>query len=268
MIYPFFDYNEYMELRIKHIPKKDNLYHYTKCSSLKSILATKILYATKSSFLNDTNEMDYITHVIKEVIEELPDSGLQELLLSEVVNTIEESKRHDTFVCSFSTDKDSITLWSEFGDNTGYNVAFRADELLTQIRKKKEIFYHGHVIYSREVQKHLIEELFEDVKKEDDFTLLKRKLNTYALFFKQEEFAAEKEYRIVFRNPHKQKILFREKEGFLLPYIEIQLDTLPIDCVTVAPKNHVDLAKKGMTQYLESLGYDVDVNLSKLKLRY
>lgn len=89
MIYPFFDYNEYMELRIKHIPKKDNLYHYTKCSSLKSILATKILYATKSSFLNDTNEMDYITHVTKEVIEELADSGLQELLLSEVVNTIE-----------------------------------------------------------------------------------------------------------------------------------------------------------------------------------
>ena len=53
-----------------------------------------------------------------------------------------------------------------------------------------------------------------------------------------------------------------------MPYIEIQLDTLPIDCVTVAPKNHVDLAKKGMTQYLESLGYDLDVNLSKLKLRY
>lgn len=256
-----------MELKIQRI-HNNRLYHYTKCGSLKNILRTKILYATKSSFLNDTNEMDYITHVIKEVIDDLPDSNLKDLLMNEVVNTIEESKRHDTFVCSFSTDKDSITLWSEFGDNTGYNVGFDSQKLLHQIQSAQDIYCHGHVIYSLEVQKHLIKELLDQAKLNDDFSQLKKKLTTYALFFKQEEFAAEREYRIVFRNLEKKEILFREKEGFLLPYIEVHLDQLPIESVAVAPKNHVDLAKKGMSQYLESLGYSVDVQLSKLKLRY
>lgn len=97
------------------------------------------------------------------------------------------------------------------------------------------------------------------------------KLNAYAMFFKQEEFAPEREYRLVFRNPDRSRIQFREKEGFLLPYIVIDLSDekqMPLNRVTVAPKNHVDLAKKGMSQYLDLLGYDVPVELSRLKLRY
>ena len=98
-----------------------------------------------------------------------------------------------------------------------------------------------------------------------------RILNAYAMFFKQEEFAAEKEYRLVFRNPDRSRSRFREKEGFLLPYIEIDLSgkkDLPLTGITVAPKNHVDLAKKGMIQYLELLDFEVPVKLSRLKLRY
>jgi hypothetical protein len=62
-----------------------------------------------------------------------------------------------------------------------------------------------------------------------------------------------------------------EKDGFLLPYIEIELAgeaRLPMDHITVAPKNHVDLARKGMMQYLDQLGYRIPVELSHLKLRY
>lgn len=94
----------------------------------------------------------------------------------------------------------------------------------------------------------------------------------YALFFKQEEFAAEKEYRMVFKARDEKEILYREKDGFLLPYIIVPLkdkiQNIPLKSITVAPKNHVDLAKEGMRQYLKHLGYDVDVCLSKIKLRY
>lgn len=85
------------------------------------------------------------------------------------------------------------------------------------------------------------------------------------------KFAAENEYRIVFRNPDRDRIRFREKDGFLLPYIEIELSgqgKLPVDQIAVAPKNHMDLAGKGMTQYLDQLGYQIPVELSRLKLRY
>ena len=43
----------YLELR--SIAPGQNLNHYTKCRSLKNILQTETLFATKSSFLNDTN---------------------------------------------------------------------------------------------------------------------------------------------------------------------------------------------------------------------
>ena len=92
----------------------------------------------------------------------------------------------------------------------------------------------------------------------------------YALFFKQTAFASEKEYRFVFRNPPNQ-VYFREQNGFLLPYIVIDCSAdakLPVKSVTVAPKNHIDLARRGMEYYLSSLGYKVPVKLSQLKLRY
>lgn len=82
----------------------------------------------------------------------------------------------------------------------------------------------------------------------------------------------EREYRIIFKGYSQKEVLFREKEGFLQPYIRVDLmgkkNRLPIQSITVAPKNHVDLAKEGMRQYLKHMGYDVEVRLSRIKLRY
>ena len=281
-------------LELETISENQCLYHYTKCSSLRNILKTGRLYATKSSFLNDTNEMDYITYIATEVIRGIPNDEWRDVLLRQIVNTMEEVKRHDTFVLSFSLDEDSITLWSEFGDQTGYSAAFRGERLIQMIGKRQDIYCHGHVIYSFERQKKILRHLlmeefpsragigFEKLMRQEvvcpenpEFRVFRKKLqkamNIYAMFFKQQEFAAENEYRIVFRNPDRDRIQFREKDGFLLPYIEIELageSRLPMDHITVAPKNHVDLAKKGMVQYLDQLGYCIPVELSHLKLRY
>lgn len=58
---------------------------------------------------------------------------------------------------------------------------------------------------------------------------------------------------------------------FPIRYIAIDLSggkkKLPIRSITVAPKNHIDLAG-GMKEYLHSHGYEVDVELSRIKLRY
>lgn len=284
--------NQY--LRLDQIKDGEALYHYTKGGSLLNILASRSLFATKSSFLNDTNEMDYIVSVIAEAVDDIDNPEWRSLLKRDVVDTMDLYKRHDTFVLSLSTDRDSITLWAEFGEQTGYSVAFEGKKLIDEIDHAQEIYCHGCCIYPHELQKNLVRSLlvknipeklgicFEDLMKQAvlDHENMKyqeylhhihRVLNAYALFFKQEEFAPEKEYRIVFRNPYKENIRYREKEGFLLPYIVIDLSRqkhLPVSLITVAPKNHVDLAKKGMVQYLAQMGYDVPVRLSRLKLRY
>lgn len=41
-------------LKLNQIEQGDSLYQYTKGESLMNILRTKSLFATKSSFLNDT----------------------------------------------------------------------------------------------------------------------------------------------------------------------------------------------------------------------
>ncbi|MFC2662963.1 MAG: DUF2971 domain-containing protein [Eubacterium sp.] len=283
-------------LELETISDEDCLYHYTKCGSMVNILRSGRFYATKSSFLNDTNEMDYIMSVAAAVISELDNLKWRDVLMKQVVNTMEEFKRHDTFILSFSKEEDSITLWSEFGEETGYCAAFRGKKLMARISGNQDIYCHGNVIYSLKQQKEIIRHLlmeefpaktgktFEELMEEEishpdskAFLAFKKKLrkalNIYAMFFKQEEFAPEREYRFAFRNPDKKKIKFREKEGFLLPYIEIDVTggksgKMPIDHLTVAPKNHVDLAKKGMTQFMDQLGYNVPIGLSRLKLRY
>ena len=77
---------------------------------------------------------------------------------------------------------------------------------------------------------------------------------------------------MVFKVPEKRKVKYREKDGCLLPYITVRLKNerkrVPLRSITVAPKNHVDLAREGMRQYLRQLGYDVEVHLSNIKLRY
>ena len=41
-----------------------------------------------------------------------------------------------------------------------------------------------------------------------------------------------------------------------------------VNRITVAPQNHVDLAKEGMQMYARQLGYSAEVCLSKINLRY
>ena len=90
----------------------------------------------------------------------------------------------------------------------------------------------------------------------------------YAMFFKNSAFREEQEYRFIFKK--KGTGLYREKDGFLIPYVQIQLTDklLPIKEIVVAPKNHIDLAKKGMEYMIAEKGYDAQVSLSNINLRY
>mgnify|MGYP003283730583 CR=1 FL=1 len=90
----------------------------------------------------------------------------------------------------------------------------------------------------------------------------------YAMFFKHSAFKEEEEYRFIFKK--KAEVLYREKDGFLIPYIEIPLSNrlLPVKEIVIAPKNHIDLAKKGVEYMMKEKGYEVEIRLSDISLRY
>lgn len=283
--------NKYVRLR--KIAENTPLYHYTKSNGVQGIIKDRAFYATKSNFLNDTNEIYYTFSVVKEVINELPKGEWQDVLNKQVAEYRTLIKNQSYYITSFSVDPDSITLWSEFGDKTGYNLEFDSTELVGCIGNQRKLVYHGYLIYSKKEQKAIIRQiLVKEIPESIEMSLedildkaikdpssravkkfcraLQKAIFIYAIFFKQEEFAAEKEYRMVFKEKEQGEIQFREKDGFLMPYITVNFgdDKGLIKRITVAPKNHVDLAKVGMQMFLEHYGYNVEVCLSNIHLRY
>ena len=279
-------------LNLNFLDSTTSLYHYTRCKSAQDILRSHTLYATNTQFLNDVNEMQYVLNVLDEVTNEISVIRWREKIRHLIYDNLDEFHKYEYYLVSFSTSPDSLTLWSEFGDKTGYNLEFDGRKIRDRIMNNIRIFCDGFVVYDREEQKNCLRRLIiEQIPRElgksfgdildtylpggislfGEYKLtLQKTIALYALFFKQTAFASEKEYRFVFRDPPNQ-IKFREQNGFLLPYIVIDCsaeEELPVKSVTVAPKNHIDLARRGMEYYLSSLGYDVPVKLSQLKLRY
>ena len=281
------------QVKLEHAEKGSILYHYTKSNGINGIINHNCFWATKSDFLNDPNEFSHIRGIIEEVCREtIPKTALREMFLRDSIYAGREKNR-EYFVLSFSKCRDSITMWSEFGNKTGYNIGFRSNEIIARIEEAAEIAYHGLVVYDTKQQKQLIRRIIctslpnllrmplEDIleaanrdPKDSNYHKACRKFQktaeVYAMFFKHEGFAEEQEYRFIFKKQKETTVYFRPKDGFMLPYIEIPLSTrnLPIEEIMVAPQNHIDLAKNGMEYMLHAKGYDADVSLSNIKLRY
>ncbi|BFL45505.1 DUF2971 domain-containing protein [Lactonifactor longoviformis] len=286
-------------IHLKTIERNTTLYHYTQIAGVQGILDEKSFWATKSDFLNDPREFSYIIEVIQQMSGSVfKNKEWKELFLKNIFKEGDHfvyEKNKEFFVLAFSTCSDSITLWAEFGNETGYNMAFDSEKIIKKIAKSNAIAYHGYVVYALEEQRDYILDLmqkkipesfglsFADIMNrgmtsESDpvfqkaCRMFQKAAKIYAMFFKQEGFTEEREYRFVFKKSEGMNVLFREKEGFLIPYIKITMlesdNKLPIRGITVAPKNDSDLARKGMEYYLHRHGYQVPVELSRIKLRY
>ncbi len=281
------------QVKLEHAEKGSILYHYTKSNGINGIINHNCFWATKSDFLNDPNEFSHIQGIIDTVCQEnIKNESLKEMFLNDSVYA-EREKQREYFVLSFSKCRDSITMWSEFGNKTGYNIGFRSEEIIARIEAAAEIAYHGLVVYNMKKQKQLIKRnlcsylpnllrmplndiLEAGARNRQDNAYLKacrkfqKMAEVYAMFFKQEGFCEEQEYRFIFKKQKDTAVYFRVKDGFMLPYIEILLssENLPIEEIMIAPQNHIDLAKSGIEYMLHTKGYRAKTALSNIKLRY
>lgn len=306
-------------IKVSQKTKNNELYHYTTANGLKSILDTNEFWVTRSDFLNDRSEIEYTRSIIEKVCREcICDNVVCNKFLEAVEKEIVECNygigsgeieiKGGYYILSFSTEKDSITLWSEYSQFMGYSIGFKQQELIGEIKKYRgqSICWHGNVIYAEDIQiqrikealtdrapyirgktyEEIIEKCIKEPQSQDamedfknlvmDFSVI---TSVYAMFFKQPCFKEENEYRIVFSAFHEgagagleKKMNFREKEGFLIPYIVTKVkernELLPVMNITVAPKNTVDLAVRGMEYFLKAKGYDVPIIKSQIPLRY
>ncbi|MGO5067174.1 DUF2971 domain-containing protein [Clostridium sp. LCP25S3_F8] len=155
------------------------------------------------------------------------------------------------------------------------------------------LWYFGEVIYNKEHQQNIIKERIEflynlykrfyEFKDEEDFKCLivyvLYNIAYISTFFKDESFKEEQEHRLVFRiinkNIKKQIVKHRISNRVFIPYIELDLNenrregNLPIEKITIGPKNNLDIAEMGLRSFLESEGYyNIVIEKSKIPLRY
>lgn len=135
------------QIKLKHVKEASTLYHYTKCNGVNGILENNCFWATKSDFLNDPKEFSYIEAIIRDICKELiKNEDWREMFLKDVLEEkvfLDGGRNKEYFILSFSKCRDSITMWSEFGNKTGYNIGFDGKKIIKRIEEDNIIEYHG-----------------------------------------------------------------------------------------------------------------------------
>lgn len=266
----------------------ERVYHYTDLYALKSIIENNKFWATNHRFLNDTEEKKYIKTVLEELktknvacdLYKVFDNvsafidGTQSTCEYEVSHEEQVRYASDAYIISFSLNKDSLTLWSEYAKKSGINIGIDCQKLRKDVMYDQTGIYEdvfgGRVIYIDQADeddanlkkiKNLISEIIMDceiygISTEVRDAMLEAHLIYLSNFLKDSSMQAEEEYRLVyFSKDDKQEIKIRVREELLIPYIEYQEEICSaITSITVAPANKNYLTLEGMQYLLQKHG--------------
>jgi hypothetical protein len=280
-----FDYN----WQLKHTEQR-HLFHYTSVTALKNILETKELWASKSDFLNDYSEINYIIEIFNKVYDYVASNfnteivGFFELVKNDLANYFQRkfngNEFSSIFIVSMSENQDSLVLWSNYSKIDGYNICFDTAQLMDVVinhREENKIYdtvHVGKIIYNEEEQIKIlfneimrIYKMFREHSRFDIETinqavvLCQVAVETYSMFFKKSAFEQEDEFRIAFiitdQEKLKRNIKYRIDNGSLIPYISIPLEwpVHPFFGVTIGPKNNTDTSVIGLRHFLKYKGF-------------
>ncbi|PGD44273.1 hypothetical protein COM17_08395 [Bacillus altitudinis] len=280
------------------IYNKYKVHHYTNINGLEGILKEGEFWVSQADFLNDKTEMKYTFDMSKEIFSSIckeKKKSQDEIntfshLFDEAVNRNKENGTN-YYTLSFSRNPDSNLLWSNYSQDDGYSITFKFKELfdgLTQDRNSGgPLPIASKVIYEKSEQKSkllkLLSEIidrFEDKTNKGNYDVNSdgfiinaiTVLEWYSIFFKDECFSQEEEFRIAFlylRNSDAKIYDCRISNGTFIPYVKIKIDCNSVKGVTIGPKNNMDINKEGLRKFLWKHEYDLTkVNISKSKIPY
>lgn len=266
-------HNSWKDIPLEHTSQP--IYHYTSQMGLGSIFKNRQLWANDIYRQNDKSEGIYVLEVLEKNIDCFE---IQEAYKNAILRRIEnvrlsledgsyEFQKHRSFIISFSTAADELTMWNYYtkdADSVGYNIAFDTKTLTDKIKIKKLIvdtdtnvcypgimdgnFFHGKVIYDEnkqcKIMKQEVEKFAQYFDPHDDFCeyLLVEKILWIGNFFKSKYFEHEQEYRLVFfvgtdkQYPETDGIAM-EIEGEKKNHIEVYYNPNSILSVTCSPTN-------------------------------
>ncbi|MDR2191549.1 MAG: DUF2971 domain-containing protein [Endomicrobium sp.] len=271
------------------------IYHYSPPEALESILSHSTIRFTDCQFLDDKAEFlpymsdildevvnlnkNAISHSLKNILTECQRYQIYSAILPTITKpSINVTKSHISLKNSYryyvfcaSKDRDSISMWNYYIKNDkyqGYNIGFSVNEILTSLKSLEDKginIFHGSIIYDRKKQKQTLNNLIKELNSNKSYDFLnfrnyiKGEIDKLRLFFKQEAFSNEKEYRFILRIPNSENnIKNRIKNGVFVPYYEATFDKKKdIKSICCSPRVESELAKQGLHTFLYRNGYTV-----------
>lgn len=274
-------------------PYPDKLWHYTSVPAAQAIVGSNTLRMTHIGYMNDTTELLHGLHTLGSVLvdeaEKYKDRKLG-MLWPHMMLKLQRLPRIGEFptiyATSFSAISNDLSQWRAYcnGEN-GFALGFSRDGLIKQFPTEKE-FAFLPVVYDHLVQRELIatfvativEMYCDSFTQEDidnptdtvfewiDFTL--RTFATLAVFFKEESFAPEQEFRVAALRITDHKPEYFARPNLLSPFITHKLSRNVIIRIQSAPGRFNVLNEAAMKGFLKSQEIDgiyVDASFSPLR---
>jgi hypothetical protein len=235
--------------------------HYTNINSLISIISTGHFWASNSMFLNDKSEIIHIRSIIKNNIKRyFPKKDTTEFskwvlnIFDKLINQVSIN----TFIISFSTEHDSLPLWSNYSFNYGCSMNLSCNDIKSNIDINNQsilsnniqsqkinniVTYQGLVTYDNLTKSKIVNEYLKilnfhlkiiplrsirEIESNKWIIPIMRcifaRLFIIALLTKKNYFESEKEFRFICNVDVKSQsslLNFRESNGLIIPYIKV-----------------------------------------------
>ncbi|ROR29185.1 DUF2971 family protein [Mobilisporobacter senegalensis] len=207
------------------------------------------------------------------------------------------------YIFCTSQQRDDLNMWNYYvkgGNYQGYNLGIAVNSILKSFSALKneniELLY-GNVLYNESEQIRYIKEgilnidhslrdelegidkiqwgdnIYDNAKGEIlDF------LEGARLFFKDQAFEGEKEFRFIIKLPIEYakrdhsvlSVGYDVKGGIIVPHCTLNIEKASFKSVTLSPMLDKKLAEQGLNRFLTDYGYEnrIDINQSDIPIRY
>lgn len=209
------------------------------------------------------------------------------------VDRIKFDKNAQKFICCFSTNSDSLPMWNYYTKENqyeGYNIGFSFWR--TQHLDIQNDYGKGYklrlfsVIYEDKEQEKIIQSKIEKLypfcqdydNKNANILRIKNALAYFlrdlSLKFKKSCFRHEQEVRAILTIPSDQKkfeVQYRNKSGYIIPYIKVDFPKEAISNITVGPLINNEMAVKNIKALIQARNYSpyiIDIKSSQIPIRY
>ena len=250
------------------------LYYYTDINAFLNGIIVKdplpnkeiCLWATRSTHLNDKNEL----------IEGL--NQMSKIVKPHVVERLKETV-NSCHTISFSRQRDCLPMWSMYGKNgTGIMLSFDVRALAHRYFNRLQPCVYEDSEYDIDVFNNINKrewgDLFNsaDAKMKSDVSICMAL--QYIMLRKNRAFEYEDECRVIgiglpfYVQEKNREILYRNKDGMIVPYIEEFLPREALREVMIGPNIDPKLSKNTLEDFLKSRGFEgVHVKTSDIPYR-